>query len=208
VKLWQEFWKGVIEENPIARMLLGMCPTLAVTTAAINGLGMGLATTAVLTASNAIISVMRGCIPKKIRIPVFIVVIASFVTMVDLTMAAYTPPLHKALGIFIPLIVVNCLILQRAEAYASRRPLLLSLVDGLGMGLGFTLSLTVLAGVREVLGAGTLFGCPVLGSVEPALLFILPPGAFIALGLLIGAVNWVERRAKASRQGNEVTARG
>ena len=196
-RLWRDFAKGFKIENPVLRLVLGMCPALAVTTAAINGIGMGLATTAVLLMSNIIISLLRNMIPKKIRIPCFIVIIASFVTIVDYTMAAFVPPLHEALGIFIPLIVVNCLILGRAEAFASRNPLANSVADGLGMGLGFTLSLTVLAAIREILGAGTIFGVLIMGtSYQPAIMMILPPGAFLGLGFLMGAMNWWDERVR------------
>ncbi len=188
--LFREFWKGIASENPVFRLVLGMCPTLAVTTEAVNGIGMGLATTFVLLCSNTVVSLIRPVIPSKVRIPAYIVVIATFVTVVDLVMNAYAHDLHKALGVFIPLIVVNCIILGRAEAFASRNPLLPSLADGLGMGLGFTLSLTLLGSVREVLGNGTWFGLPVLGaSYQPLIVMILPPGAFITLGVLLAAMN-------------------
>lgn len=199
MKFLNELTKGLIKENPTFRLLLGMCPTLAVTTLAINGLGMGAATTAVLTGSNAVISALRNVIPQKIRIPCYIVIVASLVTIVDLVMAAFTPPLHQALGIFIPLIVVNCIILGRAEAFASRNPVFPSVLDGIGMGLGFTIGLTALATIRELIGAGTVFGYPLLGSAfQPALLLILPPGAFITLGLVVAVVN--ARSDSASRQ--------
>jgi electron transport complex protein RnfE len=152
---WQEFVKGLLKENPVFVLLLGMCPTLGVTTSAYNGLGMGLATTAVLLGSNIVVSMLKSLIPDKVRIPAFIVIIASFVTIIDLTMNAYVPKLHEQLGLFIPLIVVNCVILGRAEAFASRNSLVSSIVDGLGMGLGFTWALTVLGAVREILGNGS-----------------------------------------------------
>ncbi|HSL93861.1 MAG TPA: electron transport complex subunit E [Bacillota bacterium] len=184
------FTKGLIDENPVFKLLLGMCPVLAVTTAARNGLGMGLAATAVLLASNIIISLLRKVIPAKIRIPAFIVVIATFVTMVDLVMEAFVPDLHGVLGIFIPLIVVNCIILQRAEAFASKNSVFRSLLDGLGMGIGFTIALIILASVREIIGAGTWFGMSLFGaSYEPMRLLTSPPGAFITLGLIIGLIN-------------------
>jgi Na+-translocating ferredoxin:NAD+ oxidoreductase subunit E len=184
------FTKGLIDENPVFRLLLGMCPVLAVTTAARNGLGMGLAATAVLLASNIIISLLRKVIPAKIRIPAFIVVIATFVTMVDLVMEAFVPDLHGVLGIFIPLIVVNCIILQRAESFASRNSVFRSFLDGLGMGIGFTVALIILASVREIIGAGTWFGISLFGaSFEPMRLLTSPPGAFITLGLIIGLIN-------------------
>ncbi|HPD64483.1 MAG TPA: electron transport complex subunit E [Bacteroidia bacterium] len=190
------FTNGFINENPILVLLLGTCPTLAVTSSAYNGLGMGLATTFVLFCSNVVISLIKDLIPSKVRIPSFIVVIASFVTIVDLVMAAYVPALHKQLGIFIPLIVVNCIVLGRAEAFASKNNVFSSLLDGLGMGLGFALALTVLGGIREILGAGQFFGMnvPVFpkdaqGNPVTILVFILAPGAFIALGYLIAFVN-------------------
>lgn len=184
------FTRGLIDENPVFKLLLGMCPVLAVTTAAKNGLGMGIASTAVLLASNVLISLLRKAIPAKIRIPCFIVIIATFVTMVDLVMEAFTPDLHSVLGIFIPLIVVNCIILQRAESFASRNSVFRSVLDGLGMGIGFTLALVILASVREIIGAGTWFGYSLFWeSFEPMRLLTSPPGAFITLGLIIGLIN-------------------
>jgi len=195
------FWRGLLDENPVFRLLLGMCPTLAVSTAAVNGLGMGLAATAVLVASNILISLMRPIIPDKIRIPCYIVVIATFVTMVDLLMEAFVPGLHGVLGIFIPLIVVNCIILQRAEAFASKNGVFLSAIDGIGMGLGFTLALIILASVREVLGAGTLFGLTLMpAAFEPMKLMVSPPGAFIGLGLIIGLINYVQNLREVRRR--------
>lgn len=197
----RELMKGLWSENPIFRVVLGLCPTLAVTTSAENGVGMGIAATFVLLCSNVIISLLRTFIPKKIRIPAYIVIIATFVTVVDLVMNAYFNPLHKALGIFIPLIVVNCIIMGRAEAFASKNGVFYSLIDGLGMGAGFTISLVAIAAVRELLGNGTLFGAAVMGaSYVPFLLLILPPGAFILLGTMLGAMNRVEM-ALASRAG-------
>lgn len=188
--LGQEFRKGLWRDNAVFRLLLGLCPALAVTTSAENGLGMGLATTFVLVCSNIVVSSLRKVIPAKVRIPSFIVVIASFVTVVQLCMEAYFYNLHKALGIFIPLIVVNCLILGRAEAFASKHRLTPAIVDGVGMGLGFTLALFVLGAVRELFGSGTLLGYAVFGAhYQPLLLMILPPGAFIAMGLLLAAMN-------------------
>ncbi|MCD6327728.1 electron transport complex subunit E [bacterium] len=193
----REFTKGFWELNPLLKLVLGMCPALAVTTSAKNGLGMGLATTFVLVCSNVIISLVRNFIPKKVRIPCFIVVIASFVTIVDLTMHGFFIDLYKNLGLFIPLIVVNCIILGRAEAFASRNSIFPSLLDGLGMGLGFTSALIVLGSIREIIGNGTIFGLMVMGAgYEKFLIMILPPGAFITLGLLLGAMNWVEARRK------------
>ena len=182
--------RGIIRENPTFVMLLGMCPTLGVTTSALNGLGMGLATLFVLILSNAAISLVKNFIPDMVRIPSFIVIIASFVTVVDLLMAAYLPTLHAALGIFIPLIVVNCIILGRAEAFASKNNLFQSVLDAIGMGIGFTLGLTLLGSVREILGNGSLFGYGFLGEdANTMLLFIMPPGAFLALTGLIVTVN-------------------
>jgi electron transport complex protein RnfE len=197
MSLKQEFGNGIWRENAVFKLLLGLCPALAVTTSAENGLGMGLATTFVLLCSNIAVSLLRNVIPGKVRIPSFIVIIASFVTVVQLTMEAFLYDLHKALGIFIPLIVCNCLILGRAEAFASRNPLRNSIGDGLGMGVGFTLALFVLGAVREVLGAGSLLGVSLFGSgYQPVLLMILPPGAFISLGFLLAAMNRIEVRRR------------
>lgn len=182
--------KGIIKENPIFVQLLGMCPTLAVTTSAINGIGMGLATTAVLVSSNIAISLLRKVIPAQVRIPAFVVVISTFVTIVGMLMEAFIPDLFSALGLFIPLIVVNCIILARAEAFASKNGIVDSAFDGIGMGLGFTLALTILGAVRELLGNGSIFGTMLLGSAyKPALIMILPPGGFLALGLLLALYN-------------------
>ena len=192
---WKVFVRGLWEEVPIFRLLLGLCPTLAVSTSVLNGIGMGLAATAVLIGSNIGISMLRKVIPNKIRIPAFIVVIASFVTIVDLVMHGYTPELHKALGIFIPLIVVNCIILGRAEAFASKNGIFRSLLDALGMGLGFTMVLIIVGTVREILGSGTWAGLPVLPeNYIPVLIFILPPGGFITLALLLGGFNYLDTR--------------
>lgn len=198
--LWKEFTKGIWKENPVLVLVLGMCPTLAVTSSTTNGMGMGVATTFVLVGSNTVISLIRRLIPKKVRIPCYIVVIATFVTLVEMLMKAYAPPsLNQALGIFIPLIVVNCIILGRAEAFASRHGVLASVADGLGMGVGFTLSLTLLGSVRELLGNGTWFGLSVLGSGYPPLIvMILPPGAFIALGVLLAGMNHLARRDRGA----------
>lgn len=181
---------GIIVDNPTFMQVLGMCPTLAVTTSANNAMGMGLATTAVLICSNFAISLLRKFIPSKIRIPAFIVIIASFVTIIDLLLQAYIPDLHAQLGLFIPLIVVNCLILARAEAYASKNKLIPSVFDGVGMGLGFTVGLTIIGVVREILGAGTLFGMRILPTTyDPAIIMILAPGAFFTLGILMALLN-------------------
>jgi electron transport complex protein RnfE len=195
MNLANEFNKGIWRDNAVFRLLLGLCPTLAVTTSAANGLGMGLATSFVLICSNIVVSLMRNVIPAKVRIPAFIVIIASFVTVVQLCMEAYAYDMYKSLGIFIPLIVVNCLILGRAEAFASKNGPLISVVDGLGMGTGFTLALFVLGGVREIFGSGTLLGFSLLGaSYQPFLLMILPPGAFITLGFLLAGMNRIDAR--------------
>jgi electron transport complex protein RnfE len=180
----KNFSKGFIKENPVFVLFLGLCPVLGVTTSAINGLGMGLATTFVLTMSNIVVSLIKNFIPDKVRIPAFIVIIASFVTIVELTMQAFVPSLFEALGLFIPLIVVNCIVLGRAEAFASKNSLLSSIIDGFGMGLGFTLALVMLGGVREILGSGSIFGIKFIEG-DGMLLFVLAPGAFIALGYLI-----------------------
>jgi len=185
---WENFTKGFFKENPVLVLLLGTCPALGVSTSAANGLGMGLAALFVLVMSNAAISIIKNWIPDKIRIPSFIVVIASFVTIVDLVMAAYVPALHAKLGIFIPLIVVNCIILGRAEAFASKNGIVSSIIDGLGMGLGFTLTLTVMGTIREILGSGTIFGFKFIQG-DGILIFILAPGAFIVFGYLIALMN-------------------
>lgn len=190
MRLAKIFKNGLIDENPAFVQVIGMCPTLAVTTSAINGLGMGLSTTVVLICSNIVISLIRKMIPDKIRIPAFIVVIATFVTLVGMLLKAFVPALDAALGLFIPLIVVNCLILARAESFASKNGAVESAVDGVGMGLGFTLALTILGCVRELLGNGSLFGLSLFGaSFQPVLLFILPPGAFLTLGFLLAGFN-------------------
>ncbi|MGM9820668.1 MAG: RnfABCDGE type electron transport complex subunit E [Candidatus Onthomorpha sp.] len=180
---------GIIKENPVFCLLLGMCPTLGTTTSAINGMGMGLCTMFVLICSNLVISLLKNVVPDKVRIPAFIVVIASFVTLLQLCMQAYLPSLYESLGLFIPLIVVNCLILGRAEAFASRNTPLNSIFDGIGMGLGFTLGLTILGLIREMLGSGSVFGYKFIGDADGILVFVLAPGAFIVLGYLIAIVN-------------------
>ena len=191
---YENLTRGIIKENPTFVMLLGMCPTLGVTTSAFNGLGMGLATLFVLILSNSAISLIKNFIPPMVRIPSYIVVIAAFVTVIDLLMSAYLPGLHAALGIFIPLIVVNCIILGRAEAFASKNNLWQSILDGIGMGIGFTIGLTSLGIVREVLGNGSVFNYPLVGEdATPMLLFIMPPGAFLALAGLIVLFNKLRR---------------
>ncbi len=184
---------GLIKENPIFVLLLGMCPTLATTTSAINGLSMGLATMFVLICSNVVISCIKNITPDKVRIPVFIVVIASFVTILQMCIKAFLPEVDKALGLFIPLIVVNCIILGRAEAFACKNTPLASMFDGIGIGLGFTMALTILGIVRELLGAGSVFGFVLLPEVTNILVFVLPPGAFITLGYIIAIVNKLKK---------------
>ena len=191
------FFNGLITENPTFRLVLGTCPTMAVTTSAINGVGMGLAATFVLIGSNVVISLLRKFIPDKIRIPSFIVIICTFVTIVQMVMQAYVPSLYSSLGMFIPLIVVNCIILARAEAFASKNGVLLSAVDGVGMGLGFTCAITIMGAIRELLGNGTVFGAQLFGSsFQPMLLMILPAGGFIVFGLLLGLMNIITSKGK------------
>ena len=199
MKLSKIFKNGLITENPIFVQLIGMCSVLAVTTSAKNGLAMGFAVTGVLIGSNVVISLLRKAIPDKIRIPAFVVVIATFVTIVEMFMKAYTQDLYNELGIFIPLIVVNCIILARAEAFASKNNVLASAVDGLGMGLGYTMALLILGSIREILGAGSIFGKMLFGpNFEPALIFIMPPGAFILLGILIAIFNSVRKKKETT----------
>jgi len=190
---WKNFSKGLLKENAVFVLILGMCPTLGVTTSAVNGLGMGLATTFVLVMSNMVVSMVKNMIPDKVRIPAFIVIIAAFVTVVELVMRGYAPALFEALGIFIPLIVVNCVVLGRAEAFASKNTVLSSVLDGAGIGLGFTMALTILGTVRELLGSGAFFGMKLI-SGDGLLLFILPPGAFLALGYLIVLANMIKEK--------------
>lgn len=191
-KLWQEFIKGIFQENPIFFIALGLCPTLAVSTSVHNAIGMGLAATFVLVCSNTIISMIRNFIPDKIRIPCYIVVIAAFVSIVEMVMKAYAPALDRALGVYVPLIVVNCIILGRAEAFASKNPVVASIVDGLGMGLGFTLALLIISVIRETLGSGKLAGLSISHSFEPALVLSLAPGALLILGLIMGGIKWIK----------------
>ncbi len=195
------FFNGLIKENPTFVLMLGMCPTLAVTTGVINGIGMGLSTTAVLICSNIVISMLRNFIPNKIRIASYIVIVAGFVTIVEMLMKAYVPALSASLGIYIPLIVVNCIILGRAEAFASKNGVLTSAFDGLGMGIGFTVALTLIASVREILGAGTFAGIPLFGDgFQPASIMILPPGAFLTLGILIAIINSISNKSKHKKE--------
>lgn len=184
---------GIVKENPIFVLLLGMCPTLATTTSATNGMSMGLATMFVLICSNFVISTIKNLVPNKVRIPVFVVVIAAFVSMLQMLMEAYLPEINKSLGIYIPLIVVNCVILGRAEAFACKNNPLSSICDGIGIGFGFTIALTLLGAVREIIGAGSLFGIVLLPETCNVLLFVLPPGAFITLGYLIAIVNKLKK---------------
>ena len=185
--------RGIIKDNPTFVLILGMCPTLGVTSSAINGMGMGVATMAVLIMSNMVISLIKNIVPDKVRIPVFIVVIASFVTIIEMLMKAYVPSLYASLGVFIPLIVVHCIILGRAEAFASKNGIVDSALDGIGIGLGFTLSLTAIGAVREILGSGAIFGYTFAGDVMP-LLFILAPGGFLVLGYLMVLFNKLAKR--------------
>jgi electron transport complex protein RnfE len=190
MNLWKDFSNGLIKENPTFRLVLGTCPTLAVTTAVFNGIGMGIAAAAVLIGSNLIISLIKKIVPNEVRIPIYVIVIATFTTIVQMIIQAYSPALDKSLGIYIPLIVVNCIIIARAEAFAAKNPALNSIMDGLGMGLGFTFALTIISSVREVLGAGTFLGMQLFGEAfEPALIMILPPGGFLVFGLSIAAFN-------------------
>ncbi|WMM23565.1 electron transport complex subunit E [Tissierella sp. MB52-C2] len=200
MKLSKIFKNGIINENPIFVQLVGMCSILAVTTNVTNSLAMGLAVVAVLVGSNFVISLLRNVIPDKIRIPAFVVVIATFVTIIEMFMKAYAQPIYQALGIFLPLIVVNCIILARAEAFAFKNKVIPSIVDGLGAGLGYTIALVILGSIREILGAGTFLGKSLFGpNFQPAGIFVAPPGAFIVLGLLIGVFNLV-RNKKASSE--------
>jgi len=193
-KFIKEFTKGIIKENPIFVLALGLCPALAVSVSVINGLGMGLAATFVLLGSNIIIALIKNMIPVRIRIPCFIVVIATFVTITELVMKAYSPALDRALGIYVPLIVVNCIVLGRAEAFASKNSVLDSLYDGIGMGAGFTLALVLISAIREFLGAGTILGFTLIKSFEPALMFGMPSGALLVIGVLLGFFNVLKDR--------------
>ncbi len=189
------FTNGIIKENPVLRLMLGTCPTLAVTTAAINGIGMGIAATIVLVCSNLVISLLRNFIPDKVRIPAFITVIAGFVSVVQMLVKAFAPTLDTALGVFLPLIVVNCIILARAEMFASKNPVLPSVLDGLGMGIGFTATLTLMGAIRELLGAGTIFGFTVTTEfIDPMIIFLLPPGGFFVFGILVAVSNAISKK--------------
>lgn len=194
------FLNGILGENPVFRLVLGVCPTLAITTTAMNGFGMGLAVVFVLTCSNAIIAAIRNFVPDNVRIPVFVVVICAFVTLLQMLLQAFVPVLYNALGIFLPLIVVNCIILARAEAFAQNNAVLPAIADGLGMGFGFTIALTLIASFRELFGNGTVFGVALLpASFEPMLLLILAPGAFITFGLLLGVINAIVEKVQKSK---------
>jgi Na+-translocating ferredoxin:NAD+ oxidoreductase subunit E len=190
---WNNFTKGFIKENPVFVLVLGMCPTLGVTSSAINGLGMGLATAFVLMMSNVVISLVKNIIPDKVRIPSFIVIIAAFVTVVQLIMQAYVPELYKSLGLFIPLIVVNCIVLGRAEAFASKNNIISSAIDGIGIGLGFSFALVLLGSIREILGSGKIFNFTIYPENYVTLIFVLAPGAFIVLGYLIALINRIKK---------------
>ncbi len=194
--LFKEFLKGIIKENPTFVLVLGLCPTLAVSVSIANGIGMGIAATFVLLGSNIIIALIKGFIPDKIRIPCYIVVIATFVTIVEMVMKAYSPDLNRALGIYVPLIVVNCIVLGRAEAYASKHSVADSLFDALGMGAGFTLALILISGIREFFGSGKILGVTLLKGFEPVLVMAMPSGAFLVIGLLLGLFNVLKNRGK------------
>lgn len=199
-KAIKTFLNGVIKENPTFVLFLGMCPTLAVTTSVVNGIGMGLSTMAVLICSNVVISLLRKFIPSKVRIASYIVIVAGFVTVVEMLLKAYLPALSQSLGIYIPLIVVNCIILGRAEAFASKNGIFASALDGIGMGVGFTIALTLIAAVREILGAGTFAGISLFGDAfQPASIMILPPGAFLTLGILLAVINAVSKKTKGDK---------
>lgn len=199
-KMSAVFFNGILNENPTFRLLLGMCPTLAISTAVFQGLGMGLATTFVLVFSNFVISLLRNIIPDKVRIPTFIVIIATFVTIVDLMLKAFIPSLSDSLGIYIPLIVVNCIIFARAESFASKNPVGASVVDGLGMGLGFTLSITLLSAFRELIGSGTLLGLQVMpASYQPMAIALRPPGGFLMLGILLLLINAITKSVEKKK---------
>lgn len=206
-KSLERLYNGIVKENPTLVLMLGMCPTLAVTTSAINGLGMGLTTTVVLALSNMIISLLRKIIPDRVRIPAFIVIIASFVTIVELLLEGFIPALYSALGLYIPLIVVNCIILGRAESYAYKNPVIPSFFDGLGMGLGFTMSLTVIGLLRELIGAGEIFGFHVMPSgYEPVRIFVMAPGAFFVLACLVAIQNKI--KIEGEKKGKDMSKVG
>ena len=201
------FVNGIFNENPVFRLVLGACPIIAVTTSVSNGIGMGLAATLVLLGSNLVISALRNFIPNKVRIPAYMVVISTFVTIIQLLMQAFVPSLYEALGIFLPLIVVNCIILARAEAFAGKNAVMPSIADGIGMGIGFTFALILISAVREFFGTGSIMGFQLMGaSFEPVLLFILAPGGFLVFGLLLGIINAIVDKRKANKESKEVKA--
>jgi len=199
MKLLGEFVKGLWRENPTFRIVLGLCPTLAVSTSVTNGIGMGIAATFVLIGSNIFVSLVRNIVPEKVRIPCFIVIIATFVTIADLFMKAYAPLLSRSLGMFVPLIVVNCIVLGRAEAFSSKEPPMKSIFDALGMGIGFTWALILISAIREILGNGTILGFYLNKNFEPPLFMILAPGALLTIGLLIGLINYFTMKLKLKR---------
>ena len=201
------FVNGIFNENPVFRLVLGTCPVIAVTTSVTNAIGMGMAATLVLIGSNVVISALRSFIPNKVRIPAYMVVISTFVTIIQLLMQAFVPALYEALGIFLPLIVVNCIILARAEAFAGKNAVMPSIADGIGMGIGFTFALILISAVREFFGTGSIMGFQLMGaSFEPVLLFILAPGGFLVFGLLLGIINAIVDKRKANKESKEVKA--
>lgn len=201
MKMMGEFVKGLWRENPTFRIVLGLCPTLAVSTSVSNGIGMGAAATFVLVGSNIFVSLVRNIVPEKVRIPCFIVIIATFVTIADLFMKAYAPMLSRSLGMFVPLIVVNCIVLGRAEAFSSKRPPFESVIDALGMGIGFTWALVLISAIRESLGNGTILGLPINRNFEPPLFMILAPGALLTIGILIALINYLTMKQKMRASG-------
>lgn len=201
------FVNGIFNENPVFRLVLGTCPVIAVTTSVTNAIGMGMAATLVLLGSNVVISALRSFIPNKVRIPAYMVVISTFVTIIQLLMQAFVPALYEALGIFLPLIVVNCIILARAEAFAGKNAVMPSIADGIGMGIGFTFALILISAVREFFGTGSIMGFQLMGaSFEPVLLFILAPGGFLVFGLLLGIINAIVDKRKSNKESKEVKA--
>lgn len=196
MSLWKDFSQGIVRENPVLRIMIGLCPVLAVSTSSINALGMSVAVAFVLVFSNLVIAAIRKIVPDDIRIPIFIIIISTFVTICDYTMQAYFPELYKALGVFVPLIVVNCIILGRAEAFAYKNPIMNSVLDGLGMSLGFAAALVSIGMIRELLGTGAVFGLPIFNSSVAAIIMILPPGAFITIAFLMAGLNKFENKVQ------------